>query len=101
MTITDIELKIFARQIILKELSEKNFEQIQSQNVIIIGMGGIGCPVAKYLVSSGIKNLTIIDLEIERISLIKTQKSETMSLLRKNKGNFKKFLKRFDTKRNS
>ena len=48
-----------------------------------------------------IKNLTIIDLEIERISLIKTQKSETMSLLRKNKGNFKQFLKRFDIKKNS
>ena len=45
------------------------------------------------------KNLTIIDLEIEKISLIKTQKSETMSLLRKNKGNFKQFLKQFDNKK--
>ena len=45
------------------------------------------------------KNLTIIDLEIEKISLIKTQKSETMSLLRKNKGNFKKFLKQFNNKK--
>ena len=73
MTITDIELKIFARQIILKELSEKNFEQIQSQNVILIGMGGIGCPVAKYLVSSGIKNLTLIDHDIINISNLNRQ----------------------------
>ena len=44
------------------------------------------------------KDLTILDLQIEKISLIKTQKSETINLLRKYKGNFKKFLDNFETK---
>ena len=44
------------------------------------------------------KDLTILDLQIEKISLIKTQKSETISLLRKYKGNFKKFLNTFKMK---
>ena len=44
------------------------------------------------------KDLTIIDLQIEKISLIKTQKSETINLLRKYKGNFKKFLNNFQMK---
>ena len=37
------------------------------------------------------KDFSIIDLQIEKISLIKTQKSETINLLRKYKGNFKDF----------
>ena len=44
------------------------------------------------------KDLTIIDLQIEKISLIKTQKSETINLLRKYNGNFKKFLDNFKMK---
>ena len=44
------------------------------------------------------KDLSILDLEIEKISLIKTQKSETMSLLRKNKGNFQEFIEIFNKK---
>ncbi len=34
------------------------------------------------------KDYSILDLEVEKISLIRTQKSETMSSLRKNKGDF-------------
>ena len=41
---------------------------IQKQHVIIIGMGGIGCPAAQYLLSSGIKNLTLIDNDIIQIN---------------------------------
>ena len=61
MNISEQELKIFSRQLIMKDFNEKNFEFIQRQNVIIIGMGGIGCPVAQYLISTGVKNLTLVD----------------------------------------
>ena len=44
------------------------------------------------------KDLSIIDLQIEKISLIKTQKSETINLLRKFKGNFEDFLNNFKIK---
>ena len=61
MIITEKELQIFSRQLILKDFTEKNFKFIQKQNVIIVGVGGIGCPVAQYLIATGIKNLTLID----------------------------------------
>ena len=61
MTISEQELEIFSRQLILKEFDEKTFDFIQKQHVIIIGMGGIGCPVAQYLLTTGIKKLTLID----------------------------------------
>ena len=71
--ITEQELKIFSRQLILKDFNEKNFEFIQQQHVVIIGIGGIGCPVAQYLVSTGIKNLTLIDNDIIQLSNLNRQ----------------------------
>ena len=61
MNISEQEFQIFARQLILKEFDEKTFDYIQKQHVFIIGIGGIGCPAAQYLLSTGIKNLTLID----------------------------------------
>ena len=61
MNITDQELQIFSRQLILNEFKEKNFNKLQKKHIIIIGMGGIGCPLSQYLIASGIKKLTIID----------------------------------------
>ena len=61
MNISEQEFQIFSRQLILKEFDEKTFDYIQKQHVFIIGIGGIGCPAAQYLLSTGIKNITLID----------------------------------------
>ena len=71
--ITEQELKIFSRQLILKDFNEKNFEIIQQQHVIIIGVGGIGCPLAQYLIATGIKYLTLIDNDIIKLSNLNRQ----------------------------
>ena len=73
MNISEQEFQIFARQLILKEFDEKIFEFIQKQHVVIIGMGGIGCPAAQYLLSTGIKNLTLIDNDIVHITNLNRQ----------------------------
>ena len=62
--INDEELEIFSRQLILNEFNEKSFNKLQNKKVSIVGMGGIGCPVAQYLISSGIKNLNFFDNDI-------------------------------------
>jgi molybdopterin/thiamine biosynthesis adenylyltransferase len=64
MNISEEELEIFSRQLILNEFSEKSFIKIQNKKISIIGMGGIGCPLAQYLVSCGVKNLNIFDNDI-------------------------------------
>lgn len=71
--ISENELKLFSRQLILNDFNDKNFKFIQSQNIVIVGIGGIGCPVAQYLVSSGIKNLTLIDNDIVQLSNLNRQ----------------------------
>ena len=64
MNINKEELEIFSRQLILEEFNFKDFKKLQNKNISIIGIGGIGCPTAQYLISSGIKNLQIFDQDI-------------------------------------
>ena len=64
MTYSNYEYEIFSRQFILKVFSEKNIEKLEKSKVSIIGIGGIGCPLAIYLVSSGIKYIRLIDKDI-------------------------------------
>ena len=61
MNISEQELQIFSRHLILKEFDEKLFENLQNQKITIIGLGGIGCPASQYLVATGIKMLKLID----------------------------------------
>ncbi len=64
MNITKDELEIFSRQLIIKDFDEKSFKNLQKKTVSIIGLGGIGCPLAYYLVASGIKKLNLFDNDI-------------------------------------
>ena len=61
MNISQQELQIFSRHLILKEFNEKLFNNFQKKKITIVGLGGIGCPAAQYLVAAGIKILKLID----------------------------------------
>lgn len=61
MSISEQELEIFSRHLILKDFKESNFKKLQKKNVTLVGLGGIGCPTAQYLVATGIKNIKLID----------------------------------------
>jgi molybdopterin/thiamine biosynthesis adenylyltransferase len=64
MSITDEEFEIFSRQLILKEFNENLFIKLQKKKISVVGMGGIGCPLAQYLISSGIKNINLFDDDV-------------------------------------
>jgi len=64
MNISEQELQIFSRHLILKEFDEKSFNNLQKQKITLIGLGGIGCPAAQYLVSAGVKKIKLIDDDI-------------------------------------
>ena len=70
MSYSDLEYEIFSRQFILKNFNETNINKLEDAKIIIIGLGGIGCPLSQYLVSSGLKNLTFFDGDlIEKTNL--------------------------------
>ena len=70
MTYSDLEYEIFSRQFILQNFDQKNIHKLHDAKITIVGLGGIGCPLSQYLVSSGLKNLTLFDGDrIERTNL--------------------------------
>jgi molybdopterin-synthase adenylyltransferase len=61
MKISNKDLLQYSKQIILKKVGILGQKKIFSTKVLIVGAGGLGCPVAMYLSSLGIKNIGIVD----------------------------------------
>ena len=60
----NLNLKDFERyekQIILKNIGLRGQKKIFNSKILIIGMGGLGCPLLTYLAASGVGNLGIVD----------------------------------------
>jgi molybdopterin/thiamine biosynthesis adenylyltransferase len=57
----DEELLRYSRHILLPELGIEGQEKLLASRVLILGLGGLGSPVALYLASSGVGELTLVD----------------------------------------
>ena len=57
MKISNNDLKRFSKQIILKEL--ESWAKIFSAKILVVGIGGLGCPLLLYLANSEYKILEL------------------------------------------
>ncbi|MBE2293325.1 MAG: molybdopterin-synthase adenylyltransferase MoeB [Phycisphaerales bacterium] len=58
---TDDELLRYSRQILLPEFDIEGQERLRQAHALIIGMGGLGSPVAMYLAAAGVGRLSLVD----------------------------------------
>lgn len=51
----------YSRQRALSEIGKNGQYKLLQSKVVIVGMGGLGCPVAQYLTAVGVGLLRLID----------------------------------------
>ena len=79
------QIERFSRQIILKDIGILGQKKIIQSKVLIIGMGGLGCPVAEFLARAGVGCLGIIDFDDVDLSNIHRQSLYDIDDLKKSK----------------
>ena len=79
------QLEKYSRQIILKDVGALGQKKIIKSKVLIVGMGGLGCPVAEFLTRAGIGNIGIVDFDKVDLSNIHRQSLFNLKDLKKSK----------------
>ena len=79
------EIERFSRQIILKDIGASGQKKIIQSKILIIGMGGLGCPVAEFLVRSGVGYIGLVDSDYVDLSNIHRQSLYDINDLKKSK----------------
>ncbi|MFT4552790.1 MAG: molybdopterin/thiamine biosynthesis adenylyltransferase/rhodanese-related sulfurtransferase [Chlamydiales bacterium] len=64
------ESERYSRQVTLSELSEEGQKKLKVARVLVVGAGGLGCPVLSYLAAAGVGTLGVVDSDnVDRSNL--------------------------------
>ena len=93
------DFKRFEKQIILKKIGISGQKKILNSKVLIVGIGGLGCPLLTYLAASGVGRIGIVDYDKVEISNLNRQTLFAQSDVGKFKVNqAKKNIKKINSK---
>ncbi|MBD0279535.1 MAG: HesA/MoeB/ThiF family protein [Flavisolibacter sp.] len=75
----------YQRQVILQEFGEAGQQKLLQAKVLVIGAGGLGCPVLQYLAAAGVGVVGIADDDIVSLTNLHRQVLYSMSDIGKSK----------------
>ncbi len=62
--LTKEEIRRYNRQLLLPQMGVAGQERLKNARVLVIGAGGLGCPVMQYLCAAGVGHIGIADFDV-------------------------------------
>ncbi|XP_037945991.1 adenylyltransferase and sulfurtransferase MOCS3 [Teleopsis dalmanni] len=62
-SLTNNEILRYSRQLILPSFGVQGQKKLKETSFLIVGMGGLGCPAAQYLVAAGCGRIGLVDYD--------------------------------------
>jgi molybdopterin-synthase adenylyltransferase len=82
---TDDQLLRYSRHILLNDIGVEGQEKLLTLHALVIGAGGLGSPVALYLGTAGVGQITIVDNDVVDLTNLQRQIAHNMARAGMNK----------------
>lgn len=73
MALTQKEQQRYKRHLMLPQVDTEGQNKIKNSKVLVVGVGGLGCPVAMELACAGVGTIGLVDFDVVDISNLQRQ----------------------------